>query len=69
MERAHAVCYRVQERVRTLWATLPEKAKDYIAKPKANGYVSRQKLFLSFSFVSLGLPKIFPIPYEPKRLS
>eukprot|EP00669_Euglena_mutabilis_P014106 TRINITY_DN9146_c0_g1_i1.p1 TRINITY_DN9146_c0_g1~~TRINITY_DN9146_c0_g1_i1.p1 ORF type:complete len:479 (+),score=125.87 TRINITY_DN9146_c0_g1_i1:287-1723(+) len=48
-QRAHAVCYRVQERVRTLWATLPEKAKDYIAKPKANGYQSLHVIAVTYT--------------------
>jgi len=48
-QRARAVCYRVQERVRTLWATLPEKAKDYIAKPKANGYQSLHVIAVTYT--------------------
>jgi GTP pyrophosphokinase len=33
-------CYRVREIVRSLWEEMPHRTKDYIAKPKANGYRS-----------------------------
>ncbi|KAL8142798.1 hypothetical protein V2J09_015830 [Rumex salicifolius] len=33
-------CYRTQEIVRSLWKEVPLRTKDYIAKPKANGYMS-----------------------------
>lgn len=33
-------CYRVREIVRSLWEEMPNRTKDYIAKPKANGYRS-----------------------------
>jgi GTP pyrophosphokinase len=33
-------CYRVREIVRSLWEEMPRRTKDYIAKPKANGYRS-----------------------------
>ncbi|XP_062143779.1 probable GTP diphosphokinase CRSH, chloroplastic [Alnus glutinosa] len=35
-----SACYRVREIVRSLWEEMPHRTKDYIAKPKANGYRS-----------------------------
>ncbi|KAL6186160.1 hypothetical protein ACLB2K_042281 [Fragaria x ananassa] len=33
-------CYRTREVVRSLWKEMPHRTKDYIARPKANGYRS-----------------------------
>ena len=33
-------CYRVREVAMGLWEHVPERDKDYIAAPKANGYQS-----------------------------
>jgi len=33
-------CYRAREIIQTLWKEIPPRTKDYIAKPKANGYRS-----------------------------
>lgn len=33
-------CYRTQELIQSLWREIPNRTKDYIAKPKANGYKS-----------------------------
>ncbi|KAB1213742.1 Guanosine-3',5'-bis(diphosphate) 3'-pyrophosphohydrolase [Morella rubra] len=33
-------CYRAREIIRSLWEEIPQRTKDYIAKPKANGYQS-----------------------------
>ncbi|KAK9672107.1 hypothetical protein RND81_12G076700 [Saponaria officinalis] len=33
-------CYRAREIVQSLWKEMPHRSKDYIAKPKANGYKS-----------------------------
>ncbi|KAL6192064.1 hypothetical protein ACLB2K_038451 [Fragaria x ananassa] len=35
-------CYRTREVVRSLWKEMPHRTKDYIARPKANGYRSLQ---------------------------
>ncbi|KAK4855617.1 hypothetical protein QYF36_009087 [Acer negundo] len=33
-------CYRTREIVQSLWKEMPHRTKDYIARPKANGYMS-----------------------------
>ncbi|KAL4643313.1 hypothetical protein ACB092_02G083900 [Castanea dentata] len=33
-------CYRTREIIQSLWKEMPHRTKDYIAKPKANGYRS-----------------------------
>lgn len=33
-------CYRTQEIIQSLWKEIPHRTKDYIAKPKPNGYKS-----------------------------
>lgn len=33
-------CYRAREVIRSLWKEIPKRSKDYIARPKANGYKS-----------------------------
>ncbi|MCL7052040.1 hypothetical protein MKW94_007745 [Papaver nudicaule] len=33
-------CYRTRELIQLLWREIPNRTKDYIAKPKANGYKS-----------------------------
>lgn len=39
-EIGEKACYRAREIVQTLWKEVPHRTKDYIAKPKANGYKS-----------------------------
>lgn len=39
-EREHEACYRVLEVVRSIWTEVSGRFKDYIAKPKSNGYES-----------------------------
>lgn len=39
-EVGERACYRTREVVRSLWKEMPYRTKDYIAKPKANGYRS-----------------------------
>ncbi|XP_050372679.1 probable GTP diphosphokinase CRSH, chloroplastic isoform X2 [Argentina anserina] len=39
-EMGERACYRTREVVRSLWKELPHRTKDYIARPKANGYRS-----------------------------
>ncbi|KAL9233054.1 hypothetical protein vseg_008095 [Gypsophila vaccaria] len=39
-EVGEKACYRVREIVQSLWKEIPHRSKDYIAKPKANGYKS-----------------------------
>lgn len=39
-EVGEKACYRTSEIVRSLWKEIPHRTKDYIAKPKANGYRS-----------------------------
>lgn len=33
-------CYRARELIKSLWKEMPHRTKDYIARPKANGYKS-----------------------------
>ncbi|KAL3614777.1 hypothetical protein CASFOL_040438 [Castilleja foliolosa] len=33
-------CYRAREIIRSLWKEMPSRSKDYIVRPKANGYKS-----------------------------
>ncbi|KAL2922297.1 putative GTP diphosphokinase CRSH chloroplastic [Bienertia sinuspersici] len=39
-ERGEKACYRTQAIVQSLWKEMPRRTKDYIAKPKPNGYKS-----------------------------
>ncbi|KAF8097351.1 hypothetical protein N665_0290s0010 [Sinapis alba] len=39
-EMGEKACYRTSEIVRSIWKEIPHRTKDYIAKPKANGYKS-----------------------------
>lgn len=39
-EVGEKACYRTQEIVQTVWKEMPHRTKDYIAKPKRNGYKS-----------------------------
>lgn len=39
-EVGEKACYRAQEIVQSLWKDMPHRTKDYIAKPKGNGYKS-----------------------------
>ncbi|XP_072984257.1 GTP diphosphokinase CRSH1, chloroplastic [Typha latifolia] len=36
----HRACYRTREIIQTLWKEVPGRTKDYIARPKGNGYRS-----------------------------
>lgn len=38
IERGHEACYRTRELIRTLWKEIPHRLKDYISRPKKNGY-------------------------------
>ncbi|KAG1327627.1 putative GTP diphosphokinase CRSH1, chloroplastic [Cocos nucifera] len=40
LESGHRACYRTHEVIRTLWKEIPDRTKDYIARPKPNGYRS-----------------------------
>ncbi|KAI5650966.1 hypothetical protein M9H77_36971 [Catharanthus roseus] len=39
-EVGEKACYRVREVIRSIWKEIPNRSKDYIAVPKANGYKS-----------------------------
>ncbi|PQQ00248.1 putative GTP diphosphokinase CRSH chloroplastic [Prunus yedoensis var. nudiflora] len=39
-EVGESACYRTREVVQSLWKEMPHRTKDYIARPKANGYRS-----------------------------
>ncbi|ONK63054.1 uncharacterized protein A4U43_C07F10940 [Asparagus officinalis] len=39
-ERGDRACYRIREVIQGLWKEVSRRTKDYIAKPKANGYRS-----------------------------
>lgn len=39
-EVGESACYRTREVVQSLWKEMPRRTKDYIARPKANGYRS-----------------------------
>ncbi|CAG7882723.1 unnamed protein product [Brassica rapa] len=39
-EVGEKACYRTSEIVRSIWKEIPHRTKDYITKPKANGYRS-----------------------------
>lgn len=39
-EVGEKACYRTREIVRSLWREMPHRTKDYIARPKMNGYRS-----------------------------
>ncbi|CAH8260838.1 unnamed protein product [Arabidopsis lyrata] len=40
VEVGEKACYRTSEIIRSLWKEIPHRTKDYIARPKANGYKS-----------------------------
>lgn len=40
LERGIRACYRTHEIIQTLWREVPSRTKDYIARPKKNGYRS-----------------------------
>lgn len=40
MERGNRACYRTFTVIQKLWKEVPRRTKDYISKPKANGYRS-----------------------------
>lgn len=40
MEIGEKACYRAREVVLSLWKEIPSRSKDYILRPKANGYKS-----------------------------
>lgn len=39
-ERGERACYRTHEIIQTLWKEVPSRTKDYITRPKKNGYRS-----------------------------
>ncbi|GAB2265542.1 hypothetical protein Dimus_000589 [Dionaea muscipula] len=39
-EMGERACYRAREIIQSLWKEMPHRTKDYIAKPKENGYKS-----------------------------
>ncbi|WOL00263.1 hypothetical protein Cni_G08976 [Canna indica] len=39
-EKGETACYRTHEIIRTLWKEVPSRTKNYIARPKKNGYRS-----------------------------
>lgn len=39
-ELGEKACYRTREIIRSLWKEIPARSKDYIARPKSNGYKS-----------------------------
>lgn len=39
-EEGEKACYRAREVIQSLWKEMPNRSKDYIARPKANGYKS-----------------------------
>lgn len=39
-EEGEKACYRTREVIQSLWKEMPNRSKDYIARPKANGYKS-----------------------------
>nr|ABK25186.1 unknown [Picea sitchensis] len=39
-EIGRKVCYRAREVIQSLWKEVPQRMKDYVAKPKKNGYES-----------------------------
>lgn len=39
-ERGDRACYRIREVIQSLWREVPRRTKDYIARPKGNGYRS-----------------------------
>ncbi|KAF5180727.1 Gtp pyrophosphokinase [Thalictrum thalictroides] len=40
LEIGDKACYRAREVIQSLWKEVPHRTKDYIARPKANGYKS-----------------------------
>ncbi|KAK9136559.1 hypothetical protein Sjap_007153 [Stephania japonica] len=40
LEIGEKACYRVREIIQSLWKEIPHRTKDYISRPKANGYKS-----------------------------
>ncbi|KAE9609971.1 hypothetical protein Lal_00006151 [Lupinus albus] len=40
LEDGEKACYRSQQIIQSLWKELPNRTKDYVARPKANGYKS-----------------------------
>lgn len=40
VERGDRACYRTLEVIQSLWKEVPSRTKDYISKPKGNGYRS-----------------------------
>lgn len=40
LEAGERACYRAHEIIQSMWKEIPYRTKDYIAKPKANGYRS-----------------------------
>jgi (p)ppGpp synthase/HD superfamily hydrolase len=40
MEAGEKACYRAHEIIQSMWKEIPSRTKDYIARPKGNGYKS-----------------------------
>ncbi|KAI3717651.1 hypothetical protein L1987_69405 [Smallanthus sonchifolius] len=40
LESSEEACYRARSVIQTLWKEVPSRTKDYISRPKANGYKS-----------------------------
>lgn len=40
IENGERACYRTREIIQSLWKEIPHRTKDYISRPKANGYQS-----------------------------
>ncbi|KAJ4968404.1 hypothetical protein NE237_015105 [Protea cynaroides] len=39
-EMGEKACFRAREMIQSLWKEIPQRSKDYISRPKANGYKS-----------------------------
>ncbi|CAN6467030.1 unnamed protein product [Victoria cruziana] len=53
LENGKVACYRAREVIQDLWREIPSRLKDYISKPKANGY---QSLHMAVDVGDVGHP-------------